>query len=425
MKKLKFQTPTGMHDILSFEQRCFRSVINAADKIAEFYGFNRIETPILEEKELFDKGVGASTDIVQKEIFTLKSKGGDCLALRPEGTAPVVRAYIEHGMANRPQPVKLYYIGPFFRYERPQAGRYRQFWQFGLEIIGEKSPVSDTQIIQLAHGFFSDLGIKNITIEINSIGDRECRSAYYRSLTKFLRPKTKFLCTDCQKRTKENPLRVLDCKNEKCQEVIKEAPQTLNHLCTDCHLHFKRVLEYLDESEISYQLNPRLVRGLDYYTKTVFEFSTFDSEGKSLALGGGGRYDKLVEVLGGKETPAAGAAFGLERIVQIVKGLQGEQTKKLRNRVFFAQLGEKGKGKCLGLMEDFRKANITVGELLGKSSLKVQMARAAKIGAELTVIIGQRESLENLAIIRDMETGRQETVSFKNLVGEIKKRLKK
>ncbi len=423
MKKIKFQTPTGMHDILPFEQRYFKTITNVADKIADFYGFGRIETPILEEKELFIRGVGASTDVVQKEIFTLKSKGGDCLALRPEGTAPIIRAYIEHGMASRPQPIKLYYIGPFFRYERPQSGRYRQFWQFGLEIIGEKSSISDTQIIQLAYGFFLDLGIKDIKIEINTIGDKECRSVYHRALIKFLKPKINFLCVDCHKRIKENPLRILDCKNEKCQEAIKEVPQTLNHLCVDCHLHFKRVLEYLDESEISYQLNPRLVRGFDYYTKTVFEFFISDSEGKPLALGGGGRYDKLVEVLGGKEAPAVGTAFGLERIVQIMKGIQSDQVKKLRDKVFLAQLGEGGKGKCLKLMEEFRKANIAVGELLGKNSLKIQMARAAKIGAKLVVIVGQRESLENLAIIRDMETGRQETVSVKNLVGEIKKKI--
>ncbi len=413
-----------MHDMLSFEYRYFKRISIAVDEIADFYGFGKVETPILEEEELFTKGVGVATDIAQKEMFTLRTKGGDKLALRPEGTAPIVRAYIEHGMAGRPQPVKLSYMGPFFRYERPQAGRYRQFWQFGFETIGERRPVADAQIIQLVHGLLIDLGLSDISIEINSIGDKECRPAYRRVLVRYLRSKTSDLCADCKKRVKENPLRVLDCKNEKCREVIKAAPQSIDHLCPECHLHFKKVLEYLDELELPYTLNPHLVRGLDYYTKTVFEFFVSAGESKSLALGGGGRYDDLVKLLGGKDMPAVGAAFGVERIMQLMKEVGEGEVRKPKEKIFLAQLGDMGKRKSLKLMEELRKAKVSVSESFGKDSLKDQMARASRVGAKLTVIIGQKEALDETAIIRNMETGSQDTVDIKEAVSEIKKRLK-
>ena len=425
MKKPKFQKPTGMHDVLPFEQRYFKNVLSAVDEIADFYSFNKIETPILEEEELFTKGVGVATDITQKEMYLLKTKGGDHLALRPEGTAPVVRAYIEHGMASRPQPVKLYYMGPFFRYERPQAGRYRQFWQFGFETIGEESPVADAQIIQLAYGLLLDLGLNNISIEINSIGDKECRSIYRRVLVRHLKSKASFLCSDCKKRSKDNPLRVLDCKNEKCKEALSNAPQMINHLCPECHIHFKKVLEYLDELELPYHLNPYLVRGLDYYTRTVFEFFVSNIEDKLLALGGGGRYDALVKLLGGKDIPAIGVAFGVERIIQLMRESSDGKARKFKEKIFLAQLGDMGKRKSLKLMEEFRKSKIAVSELFGKDSLKVQMARASRIGSKFTVIIGQKEALENSVIIKEMETGKQDTVDIKDVVVEIKKRLKK
>ena len=413
-----------MHDLLSFEYKYFKHISNTVDEIADFYGFGKIETPILEDEELFTKGVGVATDIVQKEMFSLKTKGDDRLVLRPEGTAPIVRAYLEHGMAGRPQPVKLSYMGPFFRYERPQAGRYRQFWQFGFEIIGERKPVADAQVIQIVYGLLLDLGLKNISIEINSIGDKDCRPAYRRALVRYLRSKATHLCVDCKKRIKENPLRVFDCKIEKCREIIKEAPQSIDRLCPECHLHFKKVLEYLDELELPYVLNPHLVRGLDYYTKTVFEFFVSIGEEKSLALGGGGRYDDLIKILGGKDTPAVGAAFGVERIIQLMKETEDGEIRKPKDKIFLAQLGEMGKRKSLKLMEELRKAKITVSESFGKDSLKDQMARASRVGAKLTVIIGQKEALDETAIIRNMENGRQDTVNIKDVVSEIKKRIK-
>ncbi|MCD5384778.1 MAG: histidine--tRNA ligase [Candidatus Pacebacteria bacterium] len=423
MKKLKFQKPTGMHDILGFDQRCFEKISDKVKEIAEFYSFNKIDTPILEDCELFNKGVGLITDIIQKEMYTLKTKGGDCLALRPEGTASVVRAYIEHGMFSYPQPVKLYYMGPFFRYERPQSGRYRQFWQFGFETIGEDHPVYDAQIIQIACGFFSDLNIA-ISLEINSIGDKECRPAYRRILVRYLKSKSEALCSDCKKRTKDNPLRVLDCKNQKCKEIIDGAPQIMDHLCPDCHSHFKKTLEYLDEMEVSYQLNPHLVRGLDYYTRTVFEFSTLKENEKTLALGGGGRYDKLVKNLGGKDTPAVGVSFGVERIAELMKQINYTDNKKQKNRVFLAQLGDIGKRKSLKLMGELRKHKVATSESFGKDSLKTQMTRASRIGCKVAIIIGQTEALNNSAIIKDMDTGEQKTIEIKDIVMEIKRQLK-
>ena len=279
-------------------------------------------------------------------------------------------------------------------------------------------------MIQISYGLLFDLGVKDISIEINSIGDKECRPAYRRVLVRYLRSKESVLCANCKKRTKENPLRVLDCKNEKCREVIKGAPQSIDYLCPECHLHFKKVLEYLDELELPYTLNPHLVRGLDYYTKTVFEFFGSTGEEKSLALGGGGRYDDLIKTLGGKDTPAVGASFGVERIIQLIKEAGKGETRKPRDKIFLAQLGDMGKKKCLKIMEEFRKAKIQVSESFGKDSLKDQMARASRVGAKLTVIIGQKEALDETAIIRNMKTGRQDTVDIKNIVSEIKKMLK-
>lgn len=424
MKKIKFQKATGTHDILPFDQKYFKKVSDILDDVAEFYGFGKLDTPIIEEAELFVKGVGADTDIAQKEMYALKTKGGDHLVLRPEGTAPIVRAYIEHGMMNRPQPIRLYYFGPFFRYERPQAGRYRQFWQYGLEVFGEDNPIADAQLIQIFYGILADLKIENVSIEINSIGDKECRPAYRKVLVKYLKSKASSLCVDCKKRVKENPLRVLDCKQEKCQKIKEEAPQMIDHLCLQCHQHFKKVLEYLDEIELPYHLSPHLVRGLDYYNRTVFEFFTTGPEGKSLALGGGGRYDGLVKLIGGKDVPAIGGAFGVERIIQIIKGGDFKEQKKPKERIFLAQLGDMGRKKTLGMVEEFRKAKISVSESFGKDSLKIQMARAAKVGAKYTLIVGQKEALDESVIIRDMDTGKQDTVKIVDATAEVKKRLK-
>jgi len=259
-KRPKFQSPTGMSDILPGEQKYFQKIYNVTKDIADFYKFKEIGTPILEETELFAKGIGLATDIVGRQMYNLRTKGGDYLTLRPEGTAPVVRAYIEHGMRNLPQPVKLWYFGPYFRYERPQAGRRRQFWQFGFEVFGEKSPVIDAQIIQIFYNILKELGLKNLLLEVNSIGDKQCRSYYKKLLVRYLKARESSLCAHCRRRIRENPLRVLDCKQEKCRLVVSQAPQMIDHLCDECHQHFKELLEFLDEIELPYQLNPHLVR---------------------------------------------------------------------------------------------------------------------------------------------------------------------
>jgi len=359
-------------------------------------------------------------------MYSFKTKGDDFLSLRPEGTAPVVRSYIEHGMFNLPQPLKLWHLGPFFRYESPQAGRYRQFWQFGFEILGEKSPVMDVQIIQIFYNILEKIHLKNLIVEINSIGDNQCRPYYKKLLGSYFKSRAQSLCPDCKRRLRENPLRILDCKEEKCQRIKAQAPQMIDHLCEECHNHFKEVLEFLDEIELPYRLNPYLVRGLDYYTKTVFEiYGDTGEDGRQDALVGGGRYDALVKLLGGKDTPAVGAAAGIERIIQVMKTRDIKIPKEgPEAKVFLAQLGELAKRKSLKLFEDFRKAKIPVFESFGRDSLKAQLNRANRLGIKYTLILGQKEALEGTIIIRDMETGKQETATMEKVVREMKKRLK-
>ena len=425
-----------MHDILPEDQRYFQKIYNVVENIANFYRFEKIETPILEETELFSRGIGISTDIVQKQMYILRTRGGDSLTLKPEGTAPVARAYIEHGMQNLPQPVKLWYFSPFFRYEHPQAGRFRQFWQFGFEVFDEEDPVIDAQTIQIFYNILEDLKLKNLIIEINSIGDSQCRPYYKKLLVSYFRSREASLCVDCRRRLRENPLRILDCKEEKCQRIVSQAPQLIDHLCEECHRHFKEVLEFLDELELPYRLNPYLVRGLDYYTKTVFEIysenqkktpppSEEASVGETVtrnALAGGGRYDNLVKILGGKPIPASGGAAGIERIIQVMKTRAIKFPSEFRSQIFLAQLGDLAKRKSLKLIEDFRKAKIEVAESLGRDSLKAQLKAADKIGVKYTLILGQREALEGTVIIRKMDSGTQETVSLKKIVDIMKKK---
>ncbi|TSC75242.1 MAG: histidyl-tRNA synthetase [Parcubacteria group bacterium Gr01-1014_30] len=425
-KKPKFQRPTGMYDILPEDQKYFQKVLRACEGAAEFYGFEKIDTPVLEETALFEKGTGLSTDIVQKEMYSLRTKGGDYLTLRPEWTPGIVRAYIEHGMFNLPQPVKLWHFGPVFRHERPQAGRLREFKQFGFEVFGEVSSVIDAQIIQIFCNILKELRLKNIVVEINSIGDSKCRPYYKKMLVSYFRSREQGLCSDCRRRLRENPLRILDCKEEKCRFLVSQAPQLIDHLCEECHSHFKEVLEFLDELEIPYHLNPYLVRGLDYYTKTAFEIYENSHEGRQQgALPSGGRYDNLVKHLGGKDTPASGGASGVERIVNLLKARGLKFPQPPSPKIFLAQLGSLAKRKGVKLMENFRKERIPVAESFGRDSLKAQMARANKLGVEYTLILGQREALEGEIIVRDMENGNQTTVKLDEAVAEMEKRAKK
>jgi histidyl-tRNA synthetase len=432
VKKLKFQRPAGMHDILPVDQKYFQKVYGVCETITNFYGYKKIDTPILEEAELFSKGTGLATDIIQKQMYSFRAKGGDSLALRPEFTPGIVRAYIEHGMKSLPQPVKLYSFGPLFRHEKPQAGRYRQFHQFNLEAFGDENPVIDAQIIQIFYNILKELKLKNLIVEINSIGDSQCRPYYKKLLVSYFKSRESALCADCRRRLRENPLRILDCEEEKCQRVISQAPQIIDHLCDECHRHFKGVLEFLDEIELPYHLNPYLVRGLDYYTKTVFEIFVEETAKKDsdqllprVALVAGGRYDNLVKLLGGEETKAAGGALGVERVIALLKAKSLKLKRKISIPIFLAQLGNLAKRKGLKLLEDFRKSNIQVSESFGRDSLKAQLKIADRVGAKYTLILGQKESLEGTIIIRDMKTGKQEIVKLERAVKEIKKRLKK
>ncbi|MDI6882956.1 MAG: histidine--tRNA ligase [Patescibacteria group bacterium] len=422
---MKYQSPTGMHDILGEKLKLFQKIEKVCQNIADFYDFQKIETPILEETELFEKGTGLSTDIVQKQMFSFRSRGGDSLTLRPEGTPSIVRAYLEQGMESLPKPVKLWYFGPFFRYERPQTGRYRQFHQFGFESLGVELAVIDAQILQLFYNILKELGFQNLISELNSIGCSHCRPYFKKVLLSYLRGFRVSLCQDCKRRLRENPLRILDCKEDKCQRIVKGAPQFLDHLCQECKDHFKEVLEFLEELELPYRLNPYLVRGLDYYTKTVFEIFQDSEEGKRQgALVGGGRYDNLVKMLKGKETAGCGGAGGVERVVDLMaKKEKGEVIEK-KGKIFLAQVGKIAKRKSLKLFEEFREAKIKIEEAFHKDSLSSQLKSADKLNVSYTLILGQKEALDEEIIIRDMKTGNQKILPLKRVVKEMKRRIK-
>lgn len=418
------QPPRGMKDILPGEEKFWSFVRSRADALARAYGYEYIETPIVEEAALFVRAVGKQTDIVEKEMFYLDDQGGDHLTLRPEGTAPIARAYINHGMLNLPQPVKFFYLAPMFRHERPQSGRYRQHQQFGCEIFGDGKPVIDAELVILGVRYFAELGIP-VEVEINSLGDAADRIRYKEKLIAQYRSHRSALCEDCKARLTKNPLRVLDCKVEGCQKVRDRAPQMVDFLSDENKNHFMKVLEFLDEVDVSYHLNPYLVRGLDYYTKTVFEFVQREekTEGRQLSLGGGGRYDTLVETLGGRPTPAAGMGIGLERVILQLKDQNALVPEPPRPIIYMAQLGEPAKRKAFGIFEDLRRAGIPVAATFTKDSLKSQMEIANKLGVKYTVLLGQKEVLDGTIIIRDMDAGIQEIVDVKKIAQELKKKL--
>lgn len=458
-EKNEFRTPRGTHDILPDEERLWERIKKEVKEVSVFYGFERIDTPHIEQTELFTIGTGVTTDIVSKQMYSFRTRGGDQLSLRPEGTPGVMRAFFEHGMWNLPQPVKLYYLGSFFRHESPQRGRYREFHQWGLELIGEEGPVAEAQVIQAINALLDGLGIIGVVFELNSIGCTVCRPHYRSELSSYYRSRVKGLCKDCKERYRQNPLRLLDCKEEKCRIVRQGAPQMLDHLCDNCKSHFRLFLEFLDEVGLPYALNPFLVRGLDYYTRTVFEVfvaeekksAVKERQGKSgvdsgedsgkieekeaevepqddlsrLALGGGGRYDNLAELIGGRAIPAAGAAIGIERLITVWKACGLKLPDSPKPKVFLAQLGDLAKKKSLVLVETLRKANILMAESLGRDSIKSQLKIADRVGAEYALILGQKEALDGAVILREMSSGNQETVPLDKLVETLRKRLRK
>ena len=413
-----------MRDILPEDQKYFRYIQKKSDQLLEYYGFERIDTPMVESVDLFLRSVGETSDIMEKEIYTVKTKGGDVLALRPEGTAGVIRAYIENGMNVRPHPVKLSYWGPMFRHDQPQHGRYRQFYQLGIETIGDSSEAVDAELIFLGYKLLDMLGLDNYNVHINSLGDSSCRPGYIKALKDYYKSKLKKLCSNCKNRFKTNILRLLDCKEAECIELAKEAPQTVDFLDDECKSHFKHVLEFLDEAKVPYILNPRLVRGLDYYTRTIFEFLP-DEEGSQSSIGGGGRYDKLVEMLGGSKTPGAGWSIGIDRVILALKEKNINIPEGLsKPKVFLVQLGEAAKRKSLNLYESLRKAGIEAKSSIGRDSIKSQLRIANRLGVRLALIFGQKEALDGTIILREMDTGVQETIPLEKIVDEVKKRLK-
>lgn len=421
--KKQIQLLRGMKDILPKDQYYWKAVFEKVQSIAEDFGFDRIDTPVLEDASLFLRGLGKVTDIVEKEMYVFEDRDADKVALRPENTASVVRAYLQHGMWNQPQPMKLWYWGPMFRHERPQEGRQRQFWQAGFEVLGDSSPVIDAMVIQMTYLLYSEFGLP-VTMHINSMGMPDDRTRYKMELVQYYRSHRNAICENCKARLMKNPLRVLDCKEEVCQPIKDNAPQIVDYLSNESRDHFMKVLEYLDELGIPYFLNHTLVRGLDYYTRTVFEVVTSDEEqGAQTALCGGGRYDLLVEELGGKPTAAFGVAPGVERLINQLKKRQSPLPPKREPQVYVAQLGDLSRRKAMLLFARLRAEGIMADQDFSKGSLKAQLESANAKKIPFAFVIGQKEVQEGTVIMRDMDSGVQETVDFNKAPQILKRKL--
>lgn len=418
-----FQAVKGMHDVLPADQPHWERIEGVAKDLARAYGFARIETPVLEFAELYNKTSGEESDVVAKEMYTLRTRGGDMLALRPEYTPGIARAYLEHSLSRLGQPQKLFYFGPVFRHDRPQLGRYRQFTQIGFETLaGPNDPIYDAEIISVSWDLLGELKIKNPTLKINSIGCRVCRPLYKKQLVNYYKNHEKELCADCVKRLATNPLRLLDCKEEVCVKLKGKAPNFLDKLCVMCTEHFKSVLEYLEEVAIPYELDNHLVRGLDYYSRTVFEMYAEGPEAAIGALPAGGRYDYLMETIGGHLTPAVGSACGVERLIAVMKAKEIALPVRTQKKVFLVHAGDLAKQKAFGLLKELRARGVFVIESLAKESLGAQLKVADKEGIGLALILGQKEIYEKSVIVRDLKTGLQEAVPREKVVDEIKKR---
>ncbi len=410
----------GTSDILPEEQAYWRFVEQRAVATCQFYGYQRLDSPTFEETGLFTRSVGQGTDIVEKEMYTFADKGGKKVTLRPEGTAPVCRAYLEHGLHNLLQPVKLYYLASIFRYERPQAGRLREHHQFGCEAIGDDDPSLDAEVIDMAWRFFLSLNLQNLSLQLNSIGCKQCRPGYLNILKDYYKTcDAESLCRDCQVRLNRNPLRLLDCKQPPCQRTARAAPRSVDNLCTDCESHFNQLKSYLELLEIPFTVNHRLVRGLDYYTRTVFEVQP-GAGGAQSTLGGGGRYDDLIEELGGKPTPAIGFAAGIERIILNLKKQEIAIPAPPGVQVFIAYTGDEARDESTRLASRLRQAGISTVAAAGRKSLKAQMRQANSLGVRYAVIIGDEEIKTGTATVRDMANARQKTVPFNDLPGMLR-----
>lgn len=436
-----FHSPRGMHDLLPQDQLAFEFVMETVRSLATSFNFAHIEPPVLEAPGLFERSLGVGSDVAAKELFFARDRTGkERLALRPEFTAGIVRAYLEHGMHTQPQPVRVWYLGPVFRHDRPQAGRYRQFWQFGFEALGEGSAILDAQMIHLAHELYRGLQLEAFRLELNTIGHNGpgCRPEYITLLKEHAHANTQKLCRDCKVRYRRNPLRILDCKEEKCQVVANTAPKITDHLCSGCAAHYKELRGILGDLQIPVKENPRLVRGLDYYTRTVFEVvpSARSSQGAGmesgpaappLSLGGGGRYDGLVELLGGSPTPAIGFSGGIERTVLAMKAEGIEVRPSTQPEVFLVHLGDLGRKRALLLFDELRRGGFRVAEAFHKPGIKAQLRAADRAKISWALILGQKEALDSTVILRNMESGVQETLDLNldSLLPALRKRLRR
>ncbi|MDE2861814.1 MAG: histidine--tRNA ligase [Chloroflexota bacterium] len=408
-----YRAPRGTADVLPEEQPYWRYVEGIARDVARRFGYGRLDTPVFESSGLFVRGVGQVTDIVEKEMYTFEDRGGDHVALRPEGTAPVCRAYLEHGMRNLPQPVRLFYFCPIFRYDRPQAGRYRQHHQFGVEAIGDADPSVDAEIIELAWRLMSDLGLKDLSLLVNSIGDANCRPAYLEQLRAHYAARIEYLCNDCKLRLERNPLRLLDCKQPACIEMAHEAPRTEEHLCPDCRNHWERLLGYLRGLDIPYRVEPRLVRGLDYYSRTVFEIQP-PEEGGQTNICGGGRYDGLMEQLEGPPTPGIGFGAGMERIILNLKRQGVPPVEEAPLRAVVIHLGEAATERAVALASDLRSAGLGAVLAPAGRSLRAQLRYANSMNVPYALILGDDELSRGVVVFRDMSRAEQREVPLEN-----------
>ena len=417
------RTPRGTYDLLPESTSKWQYIEKVIRDWCKRYQYQEIRTPILEYTDLFQRGVGETTDIVQKEMFTftINNKANQdkddrkSFTLRPEGTASTVRAFVNHKIYAQPQPTKLYYMGPMFRYERPQAGRNRQFTQFGIEVFGAKHPSIDAEVISFGHHLIKSLGIRNVRLEINSVGCPVCRQAHKEKMMEKLASIRKDLCNDCDTRFEKNPLRILDCKNQSCKELTKDAPMLAEHLCDSCKEHYAKVKEYLTSLEIPFNENPRLVRGLDYYTQTAFEFME-DSIGAMSTICGGGRYNGLVEQLGGQDTPGIGFAIGIERLLLAIENQGISLPEKKATDVYAIAIGDAADLVVAQYIYKLREQGLSCEKDFLERSMKAQMKTANRMGAKYTLIVGETELVDKEALIRNMETGEQQSVSFDKIV---------
>lgn len=412
--------PKGTKDVLPSQSYKWQYIENAAREVARVFGFKEIRTPVFEHTELFLRGVGETTDVVNKEMYTFEDKGGRSITLKPEGTAGAVRLFVENGLSSTPMPVKTYYITPAFRYERPQAGRLREFHQFGIEVFGSKSAETDAEVIFAALSFLNKLNVKDVKLEINSIGCKTCRAAYNAALKAYFKPRLGEMCETCRTRFETNPLRILDCKEEACKKISADAPAITDYLCDDCRAHFQKVKSLLSGQGVEFTVNPRIVRGLDYYTRTVFEFVS-TAIGAQGTVCGGGRYDGLVASLGGPETPAVGFGAGIERLMLLMENTAVPFPEEPAPLIYIAGMDEASRNLAFSLALDLRKKGVSAEIDHMERSVKAQLKYADKLGVKYVAVIGESEMSTGELNVKNMSDGSTQTVKLQNLCSYLTK----